>query len=189
MAVTNAVRLLKAAGVSFETREYEVDESDLSGVHIAESLGIDKDTMFKTLVTVAENRHYVFCIPSGAELDFTVFADVTIVAIGIIYILSRCVGKYFGAQISARATKCDESIVKYLGITLFPQAGVALGMAMKAAEFGPEGVVVANITLFAVLVYEVIGPVLTKNALTAAGDITEKPADSSRRKKNVEAAK
>ena len=69
MAVTNAVRLLKAAGVSFETREYEVDESDLSGVHIAESLGIDKDTMFKTLVTVAENRHYVFCIPSGAELD------------------------------------------------------------------------------------------------------------------------
>lgn len=69
MAVTNAVRLLKAAGVSFETREYEVDEEDLSGVHIAKTLGIDKDTMFKTLVTVAESRHYVFLLPSGAELD------------------------------------------------------------------------------------------------------------------------
>ncbi len=77
MAVTNAVRLLKAAGVSFETREYEVDESDLSGVHIAESLGIDKDTMFKTLVAHAEKNYYVFCIPSGEELDLKKCASLT----------------------------------------------------------------------------------------------------------------
>ena len=113
----------------------------------------------------------LFFVLSGAELDFTVFADVTIILIGIVYILARCVGKYFGAGISARATRCDSNIVKYLGITLFPQAGVALGMAIKAQTFGPEGVIVANITLFAVLIYELIGPVLTKISLTHAGDI------------------
>ncbi len=113
----------------------------------------------------------LFFVLSGAEFDFTVFADFAIILIGIVYILSRCVGKYFGAFLSAKATNCDDSIVKYLGITLFPQAGVALGMAMKAEEFGPEGVVVSNITLFAVLVYEIIGPMLTKISLTRAGDI------------------
>ncbi|MBQ8907501.1 MAG: Cys-tRNA(Pro) deacylase [Clostridia bacterium] len=75
--VTNAVRLLRAAGVPFETREYEVDESDLSGVHIAQSLGIDKDTMFKTLVAHAEKNYYVFCIPSGEELDLKKCASLT----------------------------------------------------------------------------------------------------------------
>ena len=113
----------------------------------------------------------LFFVLSGAELDFTVFADATIILIGIIYILARCLGKYFGAGISARSTHCDENIIKYLGITLFPQAGVALGMAIKAQTFGPEGVIVANITLFAVLIYELVGPVLTKIALTKAGDI------------------
>ena len=113
----------------------------------------------------------LFFVLSGAELNFTVFADVTIILIGIIYILARCLGKYFGALVSARATRCDDSIIKYLGITLFPQAGVALGMAIKAQTFGPEGVIVANITLFAVLIYELVGPVLTKIALTKAGDI------------------
>ena len=85
--------------------------------------------------------------------------------------LSRSIGKYFGANISARVTKCDKNIIKYLGITLLPQAGVALGMAMKAVELGPEGNVVRNITLFAVLIYEIVGPFLTKVALTKAGDI------------------
>ena len=113
----------------------------------------------------------LFFVISGAELELSIFRDAGIVLIGIIYILTRCVGKYFGASMSAKATNCDKNIVKYLGVTLFPQAGVALGMAIKAAELGPEGTVVANITLFAVLIYELIGPFLTKVSLQKAGEI------------------
>lgn len=113
----------------------------------------------------------LFFVISGAELELSIFKDVGIVCIGLIYILFRCLGKYFGASFSAKATKCDPKIVKYLGITLFPQAGVALGMAIKAEELGPEGVIVANITLFAVLIYEIVGPFLTKLSLLKAGEI------------------
>ena len=113
----------------------------------------------------------LFFVISGASLDLKIFTDGIAVLIGVIYILSRSLGKYFGADLSARATKCDPKIIKYLGITLFPQAGVALGMAIKARELGPEGAIVSNITLFAVLVYELIGPLFTKIALTKAGDI------------------
>ncbi len=113
----------------------------------------------------------LFFVISGAELELTVFADIAVVVVGIIYILSRSCGKYFGAGISARMTKSDPNIIKYLGITLLPQAGVALGMAIKAIELGPDGAIVRNITLFAVLIYEIVGPFLTKVALTKAGDI------------------
>lgn len=113
----------------------------------------------------------LFFVISGSELELSVFSDVFVVLIGLVYIIFRCVGKYFGAGISARATNCDNNIVKYLGITLFPQAGVALGMAIKAEAIGPEGAIVANITLFSVLIYELIGPYLTKVALTKAGEI------------------
>ena len=122
----------------------------------------------------------LFFVISGAELELSVFADVAVVVIGIIYIIARSLGKYFGAGISARVTKCDPSIVKYLGITLLPQAGVALGMAIKAIELGPDGAIVRNITLFAVLVYEIVGPFLTKVALTRAGDIREEGRKSAR---------
>ena len=94
----------------------------------------------------------LFFVISGAELELSVFKDLSVVVIGIVYILSRSLGKYFGANLSARASKCDPNIVKYLGITLLPQAGVALGMAMKAMALGTEGNIVRNITLFAVLI-------------------------------------
>ncbi|MBQ7321090.1 MAG: cation:proton antiporter [Clostridia bacterium] len=113
----------------------------------------------------------LFFVISGAELELTVFADVAVVIIGLAYIAARSIGKYSGAGISARWMKCDSNIVKYLGITLLPQAGVALGMAIKAVELGPDGAIVRNITLFAVLIYEIVGPFLTKVALTKAGDI------------------
>ena len=122
----------------------------------------------------------LFFVISGAELELSVFADVAVVVIGIIYIIARSLGKYFGAGISARGTKSDPNIVKYLGITLLPQAGVALGMAIKAIELGPDGASVRNITLFAVLVYEIVGPFLTKVALTRAGDIREEGRKSAR---------
>ena len=113
----------------------------------------------------------LFFVISGAELELEVFAEVAIVGIGLVYIIFRCFGKYFGSLISAKATKCSESICKYLGITLFPQAGVALGMCSTAMQLGEEGNLIRNITLFAVLVYEVFGPLMTRWALTEAGDI------------------
>lgn len=121
--------------------------------------------------------YVLFFVISGAELDLRVFADIAVVGIGVAYILARSTGKILGASISARFMKCEPSIQKYLGITLLPQAGVALGMSVTvAAEFGAEGAIIRNIVLFAVLVYELVGPIMTKWALTAAGDITPKPA-------------
>ena len=114
----------------------------------------------------------LFFVISGAELDLSVFKNGIFVVIGIVYIIFRSVGKYFGAGISAKLTECEPNTVKYLGITLLPQAGVALGMASQALTFGSTtGKLVQSITLFAVLVYEIVGPFLTKIALTKAGDI------------------
>ena len=120
--------------------------------------------------------YVLFFVLSGSELDLTVFADLAVVGIGVVYILARSAGKILGANVSARLTRCPESVCKYLGITLLPQAGVALGMSvLVAAEFGAEGALVRNIVLFSVLIYELVGPLLTKMALTAAGDIKPKP--------------
>ena len=131
----------------------------------------------------------LFFVISGAELDLSVFTQPLLVLVGVVYIVARCIGKYFGAMGSAKMTKCSPDIVKYLGITLFPQAGVALGMVSTVAsdKIIDSGIasVVRFVILFAVLVYEIFGPVMTKWALTKAGDITEKPADSSKRRKNV----
>ncbi|MBP3437463.1 MAG: cation:proton antiporter [Clostridia bacterium] len=122
----------------------------------------------------------LFFVISGAELDLSVFASLAVVLVGVVYILSRSLGKYYGANISARMMDSDPNIVKYLGITLLPQAGVALGMAIKAMELGSDGAIVRNITLFAVLIYELVGPFLTKIALTKAGDIKEEGRRSAR---------
>ena len=122
----------------------------------------------------------LFFVISGAELELSVFKDPIIVFVGIVYILSRCCGKYFGARSSASLTKCDKNIVRYLGITLFPQAGVALGMAIKAEALGHEGGIVANITLFSVLIYELVGPFLTKISLQKAGEIRPEGKTSAR---------
>ena len=115
--------------------------------------------------------YVLFFVLSGAELNLAVFKDYTVIIIGLVYIVFRCLGKYYGARISADLTKADPNVRKYLGITLFPQAGVALGMAMKAMELGSIGSIVSNIVLFSVLIYEIVGPFLTKIALTKAGDI------------------
>ena len=135
----------------------------------------------------------LFFVISGAELELNVFLDVAIVGIGVVYIIFRCLGKYVGAFISAKATKCSPEICKYLGVTLFPQAGVALGMCSIVAastEFGNQGALIRNITLFAVLIYELFGPVMTRQALMNAGEI--KPMEQhvkDRRKIKLEEAK
>jgi len=167
---------------------------NIGGIHIAFSSLLScmmMGTIFCNICDVSEELMermdrwsapvlILFFVISGAELDLSVFSDSAVVIVGLVYILSRSLGKYFGAGISSRATGCDSNIVKYLGITLLPQAGVALGMALKAMELGPDGTIVRNITLFAVLVYEIVGPYLTKVALTKAGDIQEEHRTSAR---------
>ncbi len=127
----------------------------------------------------------LFFVISGAEFDFSLFGNLLIVLVGIVYIVFRCLGKYFGAYASAKFVRAEPNVVKYLGITLFPQAGVALGMALKAQTLGEVGMVVANITLFSVLIYELVGPFLTKLALTKAGEIDPMGKVSARGKKHI----
>ena len=132
----------------------------------------------------------VFFVISGAELQLEVFGEPMLVLIGVVYILFRSLGKYFGAYFSARGVGCSDKVVRYLGVTLLPQAGVALGMCVTAQGLGEtDGPLVRNIILFSVLVYELIGPLMTKEALKAAGEITEKPKEIvERRARALEAA-
>ncbi len=116
----------------------------------------------------------LFFVLSGAELELSVFMNIAVVIVGVVYIISRSLGKISGAYVSAKFMKCPPQVTKYLGITLLPQAGVALGMSITALQFGEEGKLVRNIVLFAVLIYELVGPLLTKIALTKAGDIHPK---------------
>ena len=130
----------------------------------------------------------LFFVLSGADLQFQVFSVFSVILIGVVYILSRSLGKYLGARVSSDLAHSPEVVRKYLGITLLPQAGVALGMCATAARvMGGEGILIRNIILFSVLVYELIGPSLTKMALTKAGDIQAMPKEvSERRQKELE---
>lgn len=121
----------------------------------------------------------LFFVLSGAELDLTILSNPLVLLIGVVYIVSRSFGKISGAYVSCRTTKCSPSIQKYLGITLLPQAGVALGMAAQAAQLS-DGHMVRNVVLFSVLVYELVGPVLTKMSLSAAGEIKPEGRTSAR---------
>ena len=146
-------------------------------------------TVFCNLCPIAEDLmeredrwtaplYCLFFVLSGAALKPEIFAQLPMVLVGLVYILFRSAGKYLGARWSAQATHCDKNIVRYLGITLLPQAGVALGMSLTASnQLGADGSVIRSITLFSVLVYELVGPTLTKIALTKAGDIRPKGAE------------
>ena len=122
----------------------------------------------------------LFFVISGAELDLQVLAQPVTILVGLIYILARSAGKYFGSMASCCLTKQSKPITDNLGITLLPQAGVALGMALTAASL-PDGALTRNVVLFAVLVYELVGPYLTKRSLLAVGEIQPEGRTSARR--------
>ena len=113
----------------------------------------------------------LFFVISGSELELGVFSQLSSVVIGLVYIIFRSLGKYIGARESAKYAGCEEKVVQNLGITLLPQAGVALGMCVTASTLPGDGTMIRNVVLFAVLVYQLIGPSMTKWALTRAGDI------------------
>ena len=131
----------------------------------------------------------LFFVLSGSALQFGVFGDVSVILIGLVFIVARSLGKYLGAGWSSSMVHSPEPVRKYLGITLLPQAGVALGMCATAYRVlgGPEGTLIRSIVLFSVLIYELFGPSLTKMALTNAGDIQAIPQEvTSRRKKRLQ---
>lgn len=187
-------RLSMSVTFVFITVALSMVKFEIGGIHIAFSsllVCMMLGTMFCNLCDFSEELmdrvdrwtaplFILFFVLSGAELELATFQDWVVVCIGLVYILSRSAGKYFGASISSRAVHCDRNIVKYLGITLLPQAGVALGMAIKAETLGAPGEVVANITLFSVLIYELVGPFLTKISLLKAGEIRPEGAISAR---------
>ena len=121
----------------------------------------------------------LFFVLSGAELDLTILANPLVLLIGVVYIAARSAGKISGSWLSCRATRCSPDIQKCLGITLLPQAGVALGMAATASQLS-DGHMVRNVVLFSVLVYELVGSTLTKMSLTAAGEIRPEGRTSAR---------
>ena len=124
----------------------------------------------------------VFFVISGAQLDLSVMASPVTLLIGAVYILIRCLGKYTGAHVGADIMHCDSLVRKYLGITLFPQAGVALGMVISAQVLGStDASLIRNIVLFSVLIYELVGPLLTKMSLQKAGEIAPGRADTENR--------
>jgi Kef-type K+ transport system membrane component KefB len=196
---SNSKRLSMSVTFVFLTVAISMLKFEVFGIHIAFSsllVCMMLGTVFCNICDFSEELmarvdrwtaplFVLFFVLSGAELELSVFADVSIVLIGVVYIIARSAGKYAGAYVSAKATKCDDNIVRYLGITLLPQAGVALGMAMKASALGETGAIVSNITLFAVLIYELIGPMLTKMALLRAGDIKPEEKVSSRGKMHL----
>lgn len=197
-------RLSVSVAFVFVTVAVSMIQFEIGGVHIAFSSLLScmmLGTIFCNICDFSEELmdrldrwtgplFILFFVLSGAELDLGVIADVVIVLIGVVYILFRCLGKYFGARISATITNAQPNIRKYLGITLFPQAGVALGMAIKVSAYCSEfaadpaiaqiGIVVNNIILFSVLVYELVGPFLTKIALQKAGEIDSEGRVSAR---------
>ena len=124
----------------------------------------------------------LFFVLSGAELNLRVFASLSILAMGVVYILSRSAGKILGANLSSTLMDCEPTVKKYLGITLLPQAGVALGMSQQAKELGAngEGELIRSIVLIGILVYELLGPTLTRMALTKAGEIIPEHRTSAR---------
>lgn len=123
----------------------------------------------------------LFFVLSGAELNLKILSNPLVLLIGAVYIVARSLGKYAGAYGSCAATGCSDNITRHLGITLLPQAGVALGMALTAQQLS-DGEVVRNVVLFSVLVYELVGPALTKRALIAAGEIQTEGRTSARKK-------
>ena len=128
----------------------------------------------------------LFFVLSGAELNLKILSNPMVLLIGLVYIVFRSLGKYLGAYGSCALTGCSDSIKKHLGVTLLPQAGVALGMALTAQQLA-DGAVVRSVVLFSVLVYELVGPALTKRSLVAAGEIHEAGRTSARKKNEPKA--
>ena len=175
-------------------------EFDVGGIHCGFSLLLVcmmTGTIFCNICPTSEELmgridgwttplNVLFFVSSGAELDLNVLAQPVTLLVGILYIIARSAGKYFGASWSCRLTGQPKTITDHLGITLLPQAGVALGMAITAATL-PDGALARNVVLFSVLMYELVGPALTKRSLLAVGEIKPEGRTSARQENKPKA--
>lgn len=145
----------------------------------------DSDAIFERMDLITPPIFMLFFIISGAQLDITVFwkeGALTIIIIALVYIVARSIGKWFGAFGSAKVTKSPKTVQKYLGFTLLPQAGVAIGLASSASSqlmatgdplMAKYANIILPVILAATIVYELFGPFITKIALTNAGEIVK----------------
>ena len=186
-------RLSLAVAFVLLTVGFSQKKFNIGGVHVGFSLllvCLVTGTIFCNICETSEELmarierwtaplNMLFFILSGAELNLTVLANPMVILIGVVYIIFRSVGKIGGAYASCRMEKTTPVIQKYLGITLLPQAGVALGMALTAANLS-DGQMVRSVVLFSVLVYELVGPTLTKWSLFKAGEIKPEGRKDSR---------
>ncbi|MGM9874066.1 MAG: cation:proton antiporter [Bacilli bacterium] len=151
----------------------------LGAVYVNLASGIERTD--KYLVRFTAPIFMLFFILSGAQLNFGIFFNskaALVLLIALIYIITRVIGKWSGAAIGANITKCEPTVKKYLGLTLIPQAGVALGLATSAKTFFSStgndiGETIYTCIIVSTIVYELVGPLITKWALTKANEITE----------------
>ncbi|MBE5947147.1 MAG: cation:proton antiporter [Lachnospiraceae bacterium] len=133
-----------------------------------------REKIYEPLERITPPIYMMFFIISGASLDITIITSVGVV--GLIYVIGRVIGKMLGSSLGAKISKAPKVVSKWLGLTLVPQEGVAIGLATSAAKALPEyGTKIKTVVLCGVVVYELVGPVITKLALKKAGEITEKP--------------
>ena len=179
MIITSIILIVAIAKLSLKVGEFGISFSPLLSCMM---LGAVFCNMYKYSDELMDDTYnwsqpvlVLFFVLSGAELNLSVFTNIIVVMVGLAYIFARTFGKYFGAKFSATIAGSNNVVRKYLGIALLPQAGVALGMSAIAANaFGENGLLIRNITLFGVLIYELVGPTFTKMALIKAGDIKSK---------------
>ena len=143
------------------------------------NLRSDASRLIERIDNITPPIYMLFFVISGASLNITKFAEKgagILLIIASVYIVFRCIGKWSGSYISSKLTNAEPSVQKYLGFTLFPQAGVAIGLATTANASFPipaQGETILAVILFATIVYELLGPVITKISLKKAGEIQE----------------
>lgn len=131
-----------------------------------------REKIYEPMDRITPPIYMIFFIISGASLDITIITSIGVV--GTVYVVGRIIGKALGAWLGAKVSKAPKVVSKWLGLTLVPQEGVAIGLATSAAASLPEyGARIKTIVLCGVVIYELIGPIITKTALKKAGEITE----------------
>jgi len=130
------------------------------------------DIIFEQTDRMTPPVFMMFFFLSGAELDIAIIPEVGV--IGIVYVLARVAGKMLGAWSGAKISHAEKNVQKFLGFTLIPQAGVAIGLATTAMSVVPDyGPKIRTIILCGTVIYELTGPVITKLALKKAGEIKQ----------------
>jgi len=139
------------------------------GITLANSSRHTAET-FKGLQTVLAVLYVVFFVAAGAELNLSALSEVGLV--GAVYVVARCAGKYFGIRFTARWRQEPLEIQRWLGATLIAQAGAAIGLVQIAASRTPEfGEHLKTIIVGTVVVFEIVGPLLTRWAVVSAGEV------------------